>query len=269
MKDIVFFSLMAIALALLIDFVFYIGLVSLNNLTILVWGFLRMYTPTLATYIIGGWEAVKNSLKINRRVAYLYFAAPMITFLTFSIYTLTVYLIGAFTIDQIKQIVQLNSMSIPTFILLTIINTYVASVSINAIYAIGEEIGWRGFLQQRFESLGLNFATSSLMVGLIWGIWHASAIILLGHNYPENRIIGVLLFTLFTISASIPHSIITRISSSILPAASLHGAINALWGLTILVTPLPREIAGLGPIAMISWTTVSLIMLITYKRRKP
>ncbi len=60
------------------------------------------------------------------------------------------------------------------------------------------------------------------------GIWHASTIILLGYNYPENRLVGAFLFTLFTAAASIPHSYVGKISSSILPAASLHGAVNAL-----------------------------------------
>ncbi|MEM2470021.1 MAG: CPBP family intramembrane glutamic endopeptidase [Nitrososphaerota archaeon] len=267
-KDILYFSLTAILLASLVDYVFYIGLISLNGSSILVWGFLRMYTPAFSTYIVGGWSEVKNSLKISRPVFYLYFVAPLITFLTFSIYLIVVYSIGVFSFDSIKQTVQSASLSASTIILLTIINAYIASTTLNALFAVGEEIGWRGFLQRKLESLGLNFVTASLIVGLVWGIWHAPAIILLGFNYPENRFVGTLLFTLFTISASIPHSVIRKVSSSILPAASLHGAINALWGLTILITVLPREIAGLGPIAIFSWTTTSLIMLMVYRRLK-
>lgn len=56
-----------------------------------------MYTPAFATYVGGGWNAVKDSLKINKAVVYLYFAAPLITFLIFSFYTLMIYSIGAFT----------------------------------------------------------------------------------------------------------------------------------------------------------------------------
>ncbi len=123
--------------------------------------------------------------------------------------------IGVFTFDHIEETIQATSINVPISLLLTFINAYIASISINALYAIGEEIGWRGFLQRRFESLGLSFVKASLMVGLVWGVRHAPAIILLGHNYPENRLIGILLFTLFMISASIPHSIITRSSSSI------------------------------------------------------
>lgn len=164
--------------------------------------------------------------------------------------------------------IQSTSMNTLTFILLTTVNAYIASISLNALYAVGEEIGWRGFLQQKFESLGLSFITASLMVGLVWGIWHVSAITLLGYNYPENRIIGVPLSMFFTISTSIPHSIITKVSSSIFPAASLRGAVNALWGLTILITILPREVAGLGPIAINSWIITSLILIIIYRRLK-
>lgn len=266
LRDIILFSLITIILVFFIDYLFYLNLGVLDSLTLLAWGALRMYTPTVTTYIIGGLNPIKSSLKVSRRVIYLYFLAPFVTFLTFSFYILIIYFIGAFTFDYIERTIQVTSINVPIFLLLTFINVYIAAISLNALYAIGEEIGWRGFLQQRFESLGLSFVKSSLMVGLVWGVWHASAIILLGYNYPENRLLGIPLFTLFTISASIPHSIITKSSSSILPAASLHGAINAIWGLTILTTTLPRELAGLGPIAFISWTATSLIMFIVFSR---
>jgi hypothetical protein len=57
----------------------------------------------------------------------------------------------------------------------------------------------------------------------------------------------------------------------VLPAASLHGSINAVWGLTILTTDLPREVAGLGPLAYTSWIVISLAiyLIIVKSRLKP
>ncbi|MCS7129695.1 MAG: CPBP family intramembrane metalloprotease, partial [Candidatus Caldarchaeum sp.] len=82
----------------------------------------------------------------------------------------------------------------------------------------------------------------------------------LGYNYPDNRLLGVLLFTAFTTALSLPHAVLKKLSSSILPASSLHGAVNALWSTTLLMSDLPREIGGLGPVAYLTWTAVSTAM---------
>ena len=60
---------------------------------------------------------------------------------------------------------------------------------INTLFALGEELGWRGFLLPSLLPLGQWRAI--LMSGLIWGVWHAPAI-LQGHNYPSQPVLGVL-----------------------------------------------------------------------------
>lgn len=60
--------------------------------------------------------------------------------------------------------------------------------------ALGEEIGWRSFLQPTLEK---EYAViiSSIIVGLIWGLWHV------GHY--KNGALFMVGFLLFTISVSI------------------------------------------------------------------
>jgi uncharacterized protein len=41
---------------------------------------------------------------------------------------------------------------------------------INLIYGIGEEIGWRGYLQDALEPLNKNFRF--LLIGIMWWAWH-------------------------------------------------------------------------------------------------
>lgn len=62
------------------------------------------------------------------------------------------------------------------------------------IGAIGEEIGWRSFMQPSLENK-FTILTASIIVGLVWGIWH------MGHY--KNGWIFMCGFLLFTISASI------------------------------------------------------------------
>ena len=61
---------------------------------------------------------------------------------------------------------------------------------------------------------------------------------------------------------SIPATILVLKTGSILPAAALHGAINAIWGLTILTSDGRCEIAGMGLLAAISWSIISAIVLL-------
>lgn len=53
---------------------------------------------------------------------------------------------------------------------------------INVLPALGEEIGWRGWLLPKLMPLGPLPAL--LISGVIWGLWHAP-VILLGYNYPD------------------------------------------------------------------------------------
>lgn len=45
-----------------------------------------------------------------------------------------------------------------------------AFAGINLIYAIGEEIGWRGYLQDALEPLNKN--VRFLLIGILWWAWH-------------------------------------------------------------------------------------------------
>jgi membrane protease YdiL (CAAX protease family) len=46
----------------------------------------------------------------------------------------------------------------------------VAGLTINALAALGEELGWRGLLLRELSPPG--FWRVSLLTGLVWGIWH-------------------------------------------------------------------------------------------------
>lgn len=58
----------------------------------------------------------------------------------------------------------------------------VLAAFVNAVPAMGEEFGWRGFLRDTLT--GRPRWLVVLVTGVVWGLWHAP-IILLGYNYPE------------------------------------------------------------------------------------
>jgi uncharacterized protein len=108
----------------------------------------------------------------------------------------------------------------------------VAGITINAIAGFGEELGWRGFLQKELGNMG--FWKSSIVIGLVWGLWHAP-IILQGHNYPEHPQAGVLMMIVFTLLLSPIFSYVRLQAKSVIAAAIIHGSLNATIGLPLMV----------------------------------
>jgi uncharacterized protein len=108
----------------------------------------------------------------------------------------------------------------------------VAGAFINTIPALGEELGWRGFLLPRLLPLGPVGAI--LVSGVIWGLWHAP-LVLLGYNYPAGPgWLGVLAMCgMCTVVGGVFGWLRLR-SGSIWPAALAHGSFNAAAGASFL-----------------------------------
>jgi membrane protease YdiL (CAAX protease family) len=87
------------------------------------------------------------------------------------------------------------------------------------IGSIGEEIGWRGFLQPLLEYKYSKFV-SSLIVGLIWGLWHII--------HYKNGLIFMAGYVLFTICISIVFVYLLKdTQNNLIIATVFHTAINA------------------------------------------
>jgi membrane protease YdiL (CAAX protease family) len=109
----------------------------------------------------------------------------------------------------------------------------IAGISINAVAGFGEELGWRGLLLKERGFMG--FWKSSIVIGIIWGIWHAP-LILKGHNYHQHPFFGVFMMILFTLLWSPLFSYIRLKADSVIAAAIFHGSLNATAGLSLMFT---------------------------------
>ena len=57
--------------------------------------------------------------------------------------------------------------------------------AINMFPALGEEVGWRGYMMPRLkEQFGL--LNGRLLGGVVWGIWHWPLMLLVGYEYGTN-----------------------------------------------------------------------------------
>ncbi|HLR64221.1 MAG TPA: CPBP family intramembrane glutamic endopeptidase [Pseudogracilibacillus sp.] len=143
----------------------------------------------------------------------------------------------------------------------------IAGITINALFAFGEEIGWRGFLLREFHQLG--FWRASFLIGLIWGPWHAPLTIFAGHNYPSTPYFGLVMMTVFCMLMSPLLSFITIKSRSIIPAAFFHGIINgsASLGLMIVSGGNPELLNGLtGLVGFIILLLANIIIYMTTRK---
>jgi membrane protease YdiL (CAAX protease family) len=104
----------------------------------------------------------------------------------------------------------------------------------NTLFALGEELGWRGYLLPKLLPLGQGRAI--LISGVIWGVWHWPAI-LQGHNYPNHPYLGMLLMIGFCVLFGAFLSwLYLRAGSPWAPALG-HAMLNAVAGFPLLFMP--------------------------------
>lgn len=108
----------------------------------------------------------------------------------------------------------------------------VAGFTVNGLFAFGEEYGWRGVLTDLLAPLGET--RSSILVGVLWGLWHAPLIVL-GFNYGEYRLQGIALMCVWTVPLSFILARARAWSGSVLAPAVIHGGINAMGGFAVLL----------------------------------
>ncbi|MCK9578759.1 CPBP family intramembrane metalloprotease [bacterium] len=129
-----------------------------------------------------------------------------------------------FSAEKISEMKSQISAIGPFMPLIFIIQSLIAGITINAIAAFGEEYLWRGFLLKELKKFG--WLRSSLIIGFIWGIWHAPLIIQ-GHNYPSHPEIGVLMMIIWCILLTPALIYFTVRTKSVFTAAVMHGTLNA------------------------------------------
>ena len=103
---------------------------------------------------------------------------------------------------------------------------------INTIPALGEELGWRGWLLPRLLPLGP--VPAIIASGVIWGLWHAP-LVLLGYNYPGvPGWLGVLAMMGMCTAIGGVFGWLRLRSGSVWPSALAHGSFNAAAGLSVV-----------------------------------
>jgi uncharacterized protein len=108
--------------------------------------------------------------------------------------------------------------------------------------ALGEEIGWRGFLVPRLGLLTRSFTLTALISGVIWFLWHLPIILTADYRGAAGVPLwfSLLCFGLLVIGISFPFAWLRLKSGSLWPAALLHASHNLF--IQAIFDPLTRDI---------------------------
>ncbi len=207
-----------------------------------------MFVPALGVLLSGaglreiGWKPqirknVRNILIAWLSPAVLTFLGALLYFLIFpGHFDLSGDYLVASGGPELLQKLEEQGISYPTYVLVTAVACITYAPLLNMFVALGEEIGWRGFL---YPQLKEKFGRKKgwLLGGAIWGAWHWPLIWLIGYEYGAATgneagylgfpIVGMLLFCVITVGLGILHDYLYEKSESIWVPAIFHGAFNA------------------------------------------
>lgn len=187
------------------------------------------------------------------------------------------YLTAAAGGDALAQL-EAQGISYPAYILIAAVCAVTYAPLMNGAFALGEEIGWRGFLYPQLKAR-FGRRMGLILGGVIWGMWHWPIIWLIGYEYGIGYfgypIVGMLLFCVITVAIGVLCDRLYEKSGSIWLPAICHGAINAAAGIplmlcyvedgsAILLGPAPN-----GLIAGLPLIVIAAILLIRGKDKKP
>jgi membrane protease YdiL (CAAX protease family) len=163
--------------------------------------------------------------------------------------------------DQAELTAQILSQFPPVvFLLIQLLNAIIAGYTINAVFAFGEELGWRGYLLKALQ--GKKLLPASLIIGTVWGLWHFP-LILIGHNYPQHPVIGVGMMIVFCILLTPVMIYIVIKSKSVITAAIFHGSLNAIAGISLLYLVGGNDLTN-GTTGIAGFAAMLLINLLFY-----
>jgi membrane protease YdiL (CAAX protease family) len=145
---------------------------------------------------------------------------------------------------------------------------------VNGLFTLGEEFGWRAYLQPRLMPLGGRRAM--LLMGLIWGVWHWP-VILMGHNYgldyPGAPYLGPLVMVWFTLVVGTFLGWAALRGRSVWPAVIGHAAVNGIANLgSLFVQGNPNPLLGplpVGLIGSVGFALVALLILLSPRALRP
>jgi membrane protease YdiL (CAAX protease family) len=114
----------------------------------------------------------------------------------------------------------------PTEIVLSAF-AYISVMGLLNIGALGEEIGWRGFLVPELNRW-LGFKRAAILSGAVWAVWHWPVVIWTNYNAGTPLPYALACLSALAIASAVLLAWLRLKSGSIWPCYLLHAAHNAI-----------------------------------------
>ena len=289
-RTIPLFVVLSYGLAWIIWLALWLSGIGLNSPWSQLASIVAMWMPALAVFLLGKItkkpSGIKSKLVVNLKRNWRFYLLAIwlpavISFLGAGLYFLVFpnnFSLGFESIQAILQEKGILQSPIPlsSLVLIQMLASLTYAPFLNSLFALGEEIGWRGYLYPALRERFLLVQTHVLL-GLIWSLWHLP-INLQGYNYGLTYfaypVLGIVAMFLFCFSLGILLSWLLEKTGSIWSSALFHGAINATAGFGLLFQ-LPGEkvssllIFGPSPAGIIAvLPCLFLALLILQRERK-
>lgn len=182
----------------------------------------------------------------------------------YGLQTLLNYLFKLGTVVDVKTLFPAGATAnMPDIVLIlsAALNAVVLGPLIGLIITFGEEYGWRGYLQSELNHLGRVRGT--LLLGVIWGIWHWP-MIWMGYNYPGQPLFGSLMMVGFCIFLAFVLAYAVFKSKGVWTAAYLHALNNQTLSFFMVMLVAPTNLIlsfGIGLPSLALGALVVLLLL--------
>jgi membrane protease YdiL (CAAX protease family) len=111
----------------------------------------------------------------------------------------------------------------------------VSGLAIGTLFALGEEIGWRGYMLPRL--LGRGVVPAMLLVGFLHGVWHLPLMLTTDYYHNTgNPLLVVPLFLATLTLAGVFYGFLRLWSGSVWAVAIAHAAANMAWEIMTQIT---------------------------------
>lgn len=133
------------------------GSPSKPGLGFILWGVAPMLVSLVMRVVTRDWTDLGHKPTFKKNLLWYgisFFAIPVLMLLT----------LGA---DVLTSLATVSGFSLEEFL-----KTMLIALPFFFIFAIFEEVGWRGYLTPKLDVLGLNRFVSSIIVGIVWATWH-------------------------------------------------------------------------------------------------
>jgi membrane protease YdiL (CAAX protease family) len=103
----------------------------------------------------------------------------------------------------------------------------VIAIVLSTPFQAGEEVGWRGYALPRMAAR-LGFGPASIVLGVLWGLWHLPLFFVPGEYYGQPFFVFALGITALSVAIAWLYA---RTNGSLLLTMLMHSAVNQTVGI--------------------------------------